>query len=71
VAKPKALGYVRVSTDEQASKGHGLDIQRRAIASYCKAQGLVLVDVLADEGVSGSNGLDDREGLATTPRGWT
>ncbi len=64
MTKPRAIGYVRVSTDEQASKGHGLDIQRRAITAYCKANGLALVDVLADEGVSGSNGLDDREGLA-------
>ena len=27
-AKPKALGYVRVSTDEQAANGYGLDVQR-------------------------------------------
>ena len=26
----KVLGYVRVSTEEQASKGHGLDAQERA-----------------------------------------
>jgi DNA invertase Pin-like site-specific DNA recombinase len=65
MAKAKALGYVRVSTDEQAIKGHGLDIQRRAIRDYCKASGLQLVDIVADEGLSGSNGLDNREGLAT------
>ncbi|MGA3355049.1 MAG: recombinase family protein [Acidimicrobiales bacterium] len=56
---------MRVSTDEQTSKGHGLAIQRRAIESYCKKQGLLLVDVLSDEGVSGANGLDSRDGLAT------
>jgi DNA invertase Pin-like site-specific DNA recombinase len=60
----RALGYVRVSTDEQAHKGHGLGIQRRAIVDYCKANGLTLVDILDDQGVSGSNGLDDRAGLA-------
>ena len=64
MAQPKALGYVRVSTDEQASKGHGLEVQRKAIRTYCKANGLTLVDILSDEGISGSNGLDSREGLA-------
>ena len=56
---------MRVSTDEQASKGRGLAIQRRAIEGYCKKQGLLLMDVLSDEGVSGANGLDTRDGLAT------
>ena len=64
MAKPRALGYVRVSTDEQAANGYGLDAQRAAIRDYCKAHGLALVDILSDEGVSGSNGLDSREGLA-------
>ena len=63
-AKPKALGYVRVSTDEQAANGYGLEVQRAAIREYCRAQGLALVGILSDEGMSGSNGLDSREGLA-------
>jgi site-specific DNA recombinase len=54
-----------VSTDEQVLRGHGLAIQPRAIESYCKKQGLLLVDALSDEGVSGANGLDTRDGLAT------
>jgi site-specific DNA recombinase len=65
VVKERALGYVRVSTDEQATKGHGLAIQRRAIEAYCKKQGLLLVDIMSDEGISGANGLDTRDGLAT------
>lgn len=64
MAKPKALGYVRVSTDEQAAKGYGLDIQRAAIRDYCKEHGLALADILSDEGISGSNGIDTRIGLA-------
>lgn len=59
----KALGYIRVSTQEQV-KGFGLDVQERAIRAYCKANKLELVDVLRDEGRSGSNGLDTRVGLA-------
>jgi len=62
--RDRALGYVRVSTDEQASKGYGLDIQRRAIRDYCKANRLLLVDIVTDAGISGSNGLDSRHGLA-------
>lgn len=58
-----AVGYVRVSTTEQV-KGFGLDVQRSAIADYCDAQGLTLGAVYSDDGVSGSNGLESRDGLA-------
>lgn len=59
----EAIGYVRVSTTEQV-KGFGLDVQRGTIEEYCRAQSLGLVALYADEGVSGSNGLDTRDGLA-------
>lgn len=61
--RPRAIGYVRVSTVEQ-THGLGLDVQREAIRDHCKAAGLRLVRIEHDEGVSGSNGLDTREGLA-------
>lgn len=64
MANVKAIGYVRVSTQEQVT-GFGLDVQRKAVRDYCKAQGLALVAMHADEGISGSNGLDTRQGLAT------
>lgn len=48
------VGYVRVSTDEQASSGLGLDAQRRAIAQYAELYGLEVVEVVADEGLSAS-----------------
>lgn len=64
MSRPRAIGYVRVSTQEQVS-GFGLDVQRKAVRDYCTAQGYRLVSVLSDEGISGSNGLDTREGLAT------
>ncbi|MGH8988869.1 MAG: recombinase family protein [Acidimicrobiales bacterium] len=63
MAMRKGLGYIRVSTAEQVD-GFGLEVQRRSIRDYCKANGLRLVDILADEGQSGSNGLDSRVGLA-------
>jgi site-specific DNA recombinase len=34
----KAVGYTRVSTEEQASKGHGLDVQERAIRCFAESQ---------------------------------
>jgi DNA invertase Pin-like site-specific DNA recombinase len=49
-----AVGYVRVSTLEQASEGVSLDAQRDKIRAYCKFNGIKLIDLLADEGVSGS-----------------
>jgi DNA invertase Pin-like site-specific DNA recombinase len=48
----KAVGYVRVSTTEQASEGHSLGAQRRRIEAYCQARGWDLVKVYADEGMS-------------------
>jgi len=58
----KAVGYVRVSTDEQATNGESLDIQANAIRSYCEAQGLELVDLVIEGGVSGYTPLADRPG---------
>lgn len=62
--KPTAIGYLRVSTDRQAERGLGLEVQEQAIRSWAKANGVRLVDVLSDEGESGANGLDTRVGLA-------
>lgn len=51
-AAPKAVGYVRVSTQDQAREGWSLDAQRRRITAFCEAKGWPLVEVYADEGVS-------------------
>lgn len=62
-AKKPALGYARVSTAEQAS-GFGLDTQDEAIQRFARSNNLRLVEVLREEGVSGSNGLEDRPALS-------
>jgi DNA invertase Pin-like site-specific DNA recombinase len=59
--KPPALGYVRVSTTEQASDGHGLQAQEHAIREYTRERGLRLVAVYRDGGASGT--LADRPAL--------
>lgn len=49
----RALGYIRVSTEEQATNGHGLAAQHDAITAEANRRGLE-VTILADEGMSGS-----------------
>ncbi len=61
----RVLGYVRVSTDEQASNGVSLDEQRRRVSTYADAEGLSLIDVESDEGISGSK-TTNRPALQST-----
>jgi site-specific DNA recombinase len=60
-APPAAIGYIRVSGEAQAEKGYSLPDQRKMITEYAERQGLRLVEIIADEGVSGK--LSDRPGL--------
>ena len=46
---PKAIGYIRVSTDEQATEGISLDVQKDRIIHYCQQFGLNLLDIYQDE----------------------
>lgn len=59
-----AAGYVRVSTEEQANHGHGLEAQERAIRAFADSQGYELVAVVADPGVSGATRPAERPGFA-------
>jgi DNA invertase Pin-like site-specific DNA recombinase len=56
----RAVGYVRVSTDMQASEGMSLEAQQSAIEGYCALHGIRLVKVCKDV-ISG--GKDVRPGL--------
>jgi len=58
----RVLGYVRVSTAKQAEEGAGLEVQTQRLRRWCMESDHELIDVLRDEGVSGS--LVDRPGLA-------
>ncbi|HRI53469.1 MAG TPA: recombinase family protein [Pseudomonadota bacterium] len=46
---PAAIGYIRVSTDEQASEGISLSVQQDRIVSYCQQLGLNLLGIYRDE----------------------
>jgi DNA invertase Pin-like site-specific DNA recombinase len=52
----KALGYIRVSTEEQGASGAGLEAQRAAIESACRDRGFELVDVYRE--VASAKSLD-------------
>jgi DNA invertase Pin-like site-specific DNA recombinase len=49
----KAVGYVRVSTQEQAKGGISLDMQRAKVSSYAALEEMDLIEIVADEGISG------------------
>lgn len=51
-AGTRVVGYVRVSTAEQAESGAGLAAQRAAIKEAAKRRGWALVSILEDVGVS-------------------
>jgi DNA invertase Pin-like site-specific DNA recombinase len=55
-----AIGYIRVSSEEQADSGLGLEAQRRGIAAYCEMKGLRLAEVFEDAGISGGKPLVGR-----------
>lgn len=48
----QVLGYVRVSTSEQADSGAGLEAQRQAIVAECEHRGWQLVETVEDAGYS-------------------
>jgi DNA invertase Pin-like site-specific DNA recombinase len=57
-----AVGYIRVSTEEQTKGGVSLEAQESRIRAYCAGSGLNLAGVFRDEGVSGSKPLSKRTG---------
>ena len=57
-----AIGYVRVSTAEQAVSGLGLADQKDRIRAYCEMKGLELARIVSDNGCSGGKPLASRPG---------
>ena len=48
------VGYIRVSTQGQARDGYSLKYQEDEIKAYCEEQGLNLLHIFRDEGISGA-----------------
>lgn len=58
----KAVLYIRVSTDEQASEGISIEAQQAKLLAYCQARGLQVLEVIVDAGISGGKYLSQRPG---------
>jgi DNA invertase Pin-like site-specific DNA recombinase len=50
-----AIGYVRVSTEDQAKEGVSLDNQKSKILAYCQLKDLDLSEMVEDAGISAKN----------------
>lgn len=66
--REKVVGYVRVSTYGQAKEGYSLTYQVEEIERYCQLNGMELLHIYEDKGISGAaveeEGLTiEREGL--------
>lgn len=61
--RPAAVGYVRVSSKAQATGGGSLQAQREAIALAAVLEGLELLRVETDGGISGGASEKKRPGL--------
>lgn len=59
---PRAIGYVRVSTTDQADNGVSLEAQAERIRGWCDVNGCTLAEVLVDRGLSGGR-CDNRPAL--------
>jgi len=57
-----AIGYIRVSTEQQADEGVSLEAQKAKIAAWCEINDYQLAQVYVDAGISGKS-MDKRIGL--------
>jgi site-specific DNA recombinase len=62
--RPRAIGYVRVSSKGQAENGGSLEAQREAIVRHAVLSGLDLLRIETDGGISGGKSEEKRPGLA-------
>ena len=57
-----AVGYIRVSTEEQATEGVSIQTQDEKVRAYATRRNLNLIDVVVESGVSEGKPLEEREG---------
>lgn len=65
----RVVGYLRVSTEQQADGGVSLDTQREKLIAYAKATDLQLVEIVEDAGISAKT--LERPGLQAALRALT
>ncbi len=51
----RAVGYIRVSTEEQSREGVSLEMQQSKIRAYAELNDLELVEIIEDAGISGKS----------------
>jgi DNA invertase Pin-like site-specific DNA recombinase len=59
-----AVGYIRVSTEEQSREGVSLEMQATKIRQYAALNDLALVEIIEDAGISGKS-IKARPGIQT------
>lgn len=60
--------YYRVSTETQAEKGGGLEMQRQNVEKYCAANNITLTDSFTDAGISGAvKDTEDEDAIKKRP----
>lgn len=58
----RAVGYIRVSTQEQAREGISLEMQAHKITQYARLHEMQLIDIVRDEGISAKS-IEARPGV--------
>ncbi len=53
--RKRIVGYIRVSTAEQAEEGYSCDAQENVVRQKCELEGGELVAIYADKGISGKS----------------
>jgi site-specific DNA recombinase len=53
IQSARAIVYLRVSTEEQASEAYGLESQERACQELCDSRAWTVEEIFRDEGISG------------------
>lgn len=62
----KAIIYTRVSTEEQATDGYGLEVQIELARNYARLYEYEVIAEYSDPGISGTKDVDERPGLMAT-----
>jgi site-specific DNA recombinase len=62
----RAIIYTRVSTEEQAEHGYGLEVQLELARNYARLYQYDVIAEYSDPGISGTKDADERPGLQAT-----